>query len=299
MAVATVKDATAVPPLPPPPHRRDGYTPLADRLNPKRAGFDPAFQLAYKAMSKAERKALARDDAKQVAALKARGSAIAHAFITVADDHCETPPNAYADVTLILDELARRLGKDRRTLAIWDPYFCAGAVVRHLGKLGFVCVRNENVDAYASMAADPAARFAYDVLLTNPPYSGDHVERLCRFVAASGKPSLLLVPDYFARRAFYPATLGRVPGGVAYLVPSSQYAYWTPEGLRGPKRNAKGHRNLALGVRTSPFASSWHLCLGPVLDTVVELLADSKEGERLRERLTPPGAGAFAASLPK
>jgi hypothetical protein len=36
----------------------------------------------------------------------------------------------------------------------------------------------------------------FDVLLTNPPYSDDHPDRLVRFACASGKPWLLLVPNW-------------------------------------------------------------------------------------------------------
>jgi hypothetical protein len=33
----------------------------------------------------------------------------------------------------------------------------------------------------------------YDVLVTNPPFSGTHLGRILRFCAASGKPWMLLV----------------------------------------------------------------------------------------------------------
>ena len=35
----------------------------------------------------------------------------------------------------------------------------------------------------------------HDVLVTNPPYTADHVERFLRFAVDNGKPWLLLVPD--------------------------------------------------------------------------------------------------------
>ena len=35
---------------------------------------------------------------------------------------------------------------------IYDPYFCAGAVKRNLGHLGFKAVRNENEDCYKAQA---------------------------------------------------------------------------------------------------------------------------------------------------
>ena len=55
-------------------------------------------------------------------------------------------------------------------------------------------MRNEPVDCYAEWAADaagaagsPAAR-PYDVLVTNPPYSGDHLRRLCAHLEAALAP---------------------------------------------------------------------------------------------------------------
>lgn len=50
------------------------------------------------------------------------------------DDHCETSPEAYRDVDAILGRLADLLGKTREELAIYDPYYCTGQVVKHLGE---------------------------------------------------------------------------------------------------------------------------------------------------------------------
>ena len=50
---------------------------------------------------------------------------------------------------------------------------------------GFLNVYNQPEDFYKT-------KVKYDVLVTNPPYSAQHVERLFRFVAESQKPSCLL-----------------------------------------------------------------------------------------------------------
>lgn len=50
----------------------------------------------------------------------------------------------------------------------------------------------------------------------------------------------------------------------SYLVPANRYIYWTPHGLRDMK-SKKSHRNLPLGIRTSPFASLWHVSTKPVI----------------------------------
>ena len=46
------------------------------------------------------------------------------------------------------------------------PYYCAGSVIDRLGALGFGDVRNDNADFYTRIAPE------YDVLVTNPPFSG-------------------------------------------------------------------------------------------------------------------------------
>eukprot|EP00614_Pseudopedinella_elastica_P017942 CAMPEP_0172650924 /NCGR_PEP_ID=MMETSP1068-20121228/242542_1 /TAXON_ID=35684 /ORGANISM="Pseudopedinella elastica, Strain CCMP716" /LENGTH=375 /DNA_ID=CAMNT_0013465301 /DNA_START=319 /DNA_END=1446 /DNA_ORIENTATION=- len=316
---------------PNPAVERNGYTPLADRLNPRRAGFDPEFKKRYAAMSKTQRKKIAKEDRAELAVITARTASIRHNFEANENDHCETPPQAYKDIKPLLEEIAARLGKEPAQLDIWDPYFCAGAVARHLGKLGFERVRNENADCYELLEGPPGDLPPFDVLVTNPPYSGDHVERLLRFVAAAskekkttrheekkrgtrsgngqkGRAFFLLIPDYFEKRAFYRpgfAEAARAPP--LRLRPKARYPYWTPPGLRpaklggaedqqgqergqsGPKskaaaggaaeaRKARGHHNLALGHRTSPFSSSWHMILEPILGHAEVIFVAGQEG---------------------
>ena len=81
-------------------------------------------------------------------------------FAADPDDHCETSPAAYAHVAPVLLELARRMGKPARDLAIYDPYYCAGSVRRHLGRLGFAHVINRNEDFYSAMASGARSEFA-------------------------------------------------------------------------------------------------------------------------------------------
>ena len=73
-----------------------------------------------------------------------------------------------------------------------------GRLVSWLGVGGL----NRNEDFYAAIAQGLVP--AYDVLLTNPPYSGDHIERLLSFVlggddaapTTTARPALLLLPNY-------------------------------------------------------------------------------------------------------
>jgi hypothetical protein len=55
-------------------------------------------------------------------------------------------------------------------------------------------VYNKNEDFYAVRRAKACPE--YDVLVTNPPFSADHIDRIFKFAVASGKPWFLLIPAY-------------------------------------------------------------------------------------------------------
>lgn len=165
----------------------------------------------------------------------------------------------------MLQILADELGRPAADLRIFDPYYCNGAVVRHLAALGFPRVHNRNEDFYAVQASGGLP--AFDVLVTNPPYSADHPERLMRFCAQSGRPWMALMPNWVQARPSFDAASAPPSGdaAVVYLVPHKRYNYWTPRGRRsdlaagGAKSKTHGHTNAALGVRTSPFVSFWYV----------------------------------------
>ena len=109
-------------------------------------------------------------------------------FSVDASDHCETPRAAYADIAPLLDVLARRSvpgAPARARLAIYDPYFCAGGAKARLASLGFERVYNRNEDFYAAASAGRCP--AHDVLLTNPPFSGDHLRRILHFATKGAR----------------------------------------------------------------------------------------------------------------
>ena len=117
--------------------------------------------------------------------------------------------------------------------AVDDPYYCEGSVVHHMNRLGFESVRtglpgssvsmfcflarscvqvyNRNEDFYAAISEHKTPE--YDVLLTNPPYSGDHWDRLLEFgcygaddggtegSSGTSRPLLALMPDFIAERS--------------------------------------------------------------------------------------------------
>jgi hypothetical protein len=95
-------------------------------------------------------------------------------------DHAETPLIAYRHIALLLERVAQSMGIRASRLRIYDPYYCAASVRLHLASLGFFNVYNQPENFYASIAEGSVPEF--DVLVTNPPYSADHVDRLFEFV---------------------------------------------------------------------------------------------------------------------
>jgi hypothetical protein len=93
-------------------------------------------------------------------------------YETEPDDHCESPLQAYEHILPLLSALEK--GSDAR---IYDPYFCNGAVKSNLSNLGFPNVYNVMEDCYSVWEKSRNLDF-FDALVTNPPYSGDHVSNV-------------------------------------------------------------------------------------------------------------------------
>ena len=224
----------------------------------------------------------------------------AHPFDSDALDCAETSPAAYEDIAPLLSELARRVGKLPSELRIYDPYFCAGAVKRRLERVGFPKVRNACVDCYSEWASGSVP--AFDVMVTNPPYSADHVRRLLAFAAASGRPWFCLMPSYVHLRPEWAEELGDSAAGgagperggrrkrprddeaaaagdtragvapgsgclgsVFFVAPRKRYTYFVPKGMQGDAGSANGKKRTNTGPRgakTSPFPSMWYCCAG-------------------------------------
>lgn len=232
---------------------------LADRLNPNRAAFDPIFKEKWKSMSKSERKKIIAQDKKDIATLKNRGSNKLP-FCAEPDDHCETSPVAYMHIAPVLNFIAERIGKKPRDLQIYDPYYCAGAMVSHLNKLGFDNVYNKPEDFYQVIRSGNVPQ--HDVLVTNPPYSSDHFDKLLGFLHDNNKPALLLIPEHLPKKSSIYSE-----DDFCFLSPLERYHYWTPEGMRvdQEKKKKNQHMNLVLGRRNSPFVSYWFLSMEPMM----------------------------------
>lgn len=182
-------------------------------------------------------------------------------FDVDADDHCESPLVAYSDILPILEEIAKLKNKKKKKLKIYDPYYCNGTVAQHLQSLGFPKVQNKKEDAYKTWdpndLSQPYPNF--DVLITNPPYSGDHPERLIRHLQDArmkGKPWALLMPNYIHKKDFYKSILSKngSEGGIQpfYLIPKKRYVYTPPKDFR-EKKDSDVHK------KSSPFVSMWYI----------------------------------------
>jgi hypothetical protein len=175
------------------------------------------------------------------------------------DDHCESPIEAYRDIAPILERFAVERYKSKESLRIYDPYYCEGSVKERLNSLGFLSVYNVKEDFYKRMAANDLPE--YDVLVTNPPYSEDHMDKLIRFVFSTNKPWFLLLPNYVYCKPYYEAQIH----GTKYCSPltfyvtaEKRYLYTTP----------KGRRQAKSGKFTSPFPSFWYCNLFRYLNYV-------------------------------
>lgn len=171
-------------------------------------------------------------------------------------DHAETDIRAYAHVKPSLELVAKHLSKPIAQLALWDPYFCKGAVVKRLAKIGFKKVHNVNEDFYAVIESGELPE--HDVIISSPPYSGDHLERCLRFCHGSKKAWCLLLPNWVESRPYFKQVLGDEADRVFFIAPINRYTYWMPLDL------VKGRSKpewVGQDGGTSPYNSSWFIYL--------------------------------------
>ena len=177
-------------------------------------------------------------------------------FKTDEADHAETPFEAYEDIDPVLKFLQHLVGKTSKTMKIYDPYYCGGAVKNHMAKLGFDNVHNQKEDFYARAERSAKGPGDFDVLMTNPPYSANHVERLFKYCAKTpDKPFLLLLPMYFYTEPFYKETIGSQSNlsNLFFICPGlgGRYGY-TPPNWAGVDREDSAPSGIA------PFPSFWY-----------------------------------------
>ena len=186
-----------------------------------------------------------------------------YAFQVDDTDHCETPLKAYQDIVVVLDRICDKLNKSRKSLIVYDPYYCNGGIVTKLWSLGFQTVINRNHDFYNDIATNNVPK--YDVLVTNPPYSGIHMEKALQFCyQQQNQPFLLLLPHFVYTKDYYHRSI-QAPTATPisntyeqylfFLVPEVRYSYVPPSWVStnsGSKALDKGKDT------TAPFPSFWY-----------------------------------------
>ena len=178
-------------------------------------------------------------------------------FGCTATDHAETPAAAYSDIEPLLTDYAAILGKRKKDLQIYDPYYCAGAVKRHLREKGFSSVYNEPEDFYKTIKEHKVP--VHDVIVTNPPFSGDHIARLFDFLHVNGKPFLVLLPQYEHKRSAFMEVvkLGHSP---FFIAPKhTAYSFTAPSDL---PTDVTSHRTEGSSVVPGHFQCVWFADFG-------------------------------------
>lgn len=192
-------------------------------------------------------------------------------FQTDADDHCESPLEAYQDIVPLLKAISEKAGLTCANLSIYDPYYCNGSVIQRLASLGFPNVYNRKEDCYQIWANNASPSF--DVLVTNPPYSGDHIERLIRYVTTSpyakSRPWCLLLPQWVHKKEYFvtatssngsPSQDAEVFPRPFFMVPHKRYVYLPPPSFRVAKKSD-------VHKKSSPFVSMWYIWGGSTVQT--------------------------------
>lgn len=94
-------------------------------------------------------------------------------------DDFETSAAAVGDIVSFVGAIAQASKFSASKLKIYDPFYCAGNVRGHWLTNGFPNFINECEDFYEVMKSRRVPQ--HDVLVTNPPYSGDHIQRIFHF----------------------------------------------------------------------------------------------------------------------
>lgn len=134
--------------------------------------------------------------------IEVKESALTHPFRANFNDHFETSFKAIRDVSSVVNEYRQILKPSApETFTIYDPYYCSGTVVDEWHRVGISKVIHENRDFYADIANGTVPQ--YDMLVTNPPFSDDHIQRLMDFLLSQKKPWCFLAPEYVASKEWY------------------------------------------------------------------------------------------------
>ena len=187
-----------------------------------------------------------------------------HNFKAESSDHYETPMQAYRHIERVLNRIAKVARKSKESFTIYDPYFCDGKVIKNFKTLGWSKVVNVNKDFYKDIQEGTLPK--YDVLVTNPPYSFDHIEKILSFCQKNRhcKCFALLLPNYSYRSRFFKEYFdSNFSEGISYkpffIAPVERYVYCRPMSCETSKFIEKETRDYITSAKGqhSPFLSSW------------------------------------------
>ena len=174
------------------------------------------------------------------------------------NDHFETPLRAYTDIRplmqIAIDKKIKVYNTNKSSspqFIIYDPYFCTGRAKSLLEETFSKCnteilVQHQKRDFYKDMRKHNIP--PHDILVTNPPYSGNHKERCLEFAVnqlkTRGTPFFLLMPNYVASKEYFRKLVLEENIQNVFVAPSSSrpYEYDHPEGT---------------GHESPPFQSVW------------------------------------------
>jgi hypothetical protein len=147
-------------------------------------------------------------------------------------DHCETSEAAVRDISRVLRVLAPLLLGDPAApsaqLRLWDPFYCQGTVKVHFRQHGFPLCHNKREDFYALVENSRRQQEEggrptlppHHVLVTNPPFSGTHIQRALEFCAGHGDvPWAMLLPCSVLGQPWWGALSERLKRGGAAAAP--------------------------------------------------------------------------------
>jgi hypothetical protein len=139
-----------------------------------------------------------------------------------ADDR-ETPSRALEDIIPILSALCDVQQCELTQLSIYDPYYCNGGIKIRLENLGLDSnrIQNDPTDCYVAQKSGKVKPF--DFLLSNPPYSGDHIRRCIHYSVKSQKPWALLLPSNVIHRSWFLEETK--DSSILYVAPFGRYEF--------------------------------------------------------------------------
>ena len=161
---------------------------------------------------------------------------------------------AYKDILPLMEHLFQQQDQCK----IYDPYYCDGAVKRNLESLGFPQVHNVKEDCYQMWSSGNVPEL--DALITNPPYSEDHIPKLVDFLSSptmDSKPWFLCMPQFVSKKPYF---VEKWDKKAFYIVPKKRYVYLPPKDFR-EKKDSDVHK------KSSPFISQWFIWGGSVEKT--------------------------------